>query len=160
MKKSAIALTVALAALLSPGLAAAKGPFGLGLALGDPTGVNGKYKLSGSTAVEGTVGLSFLNGNRLATHLNLHWMRPLSGIVSWHFGVGGKLAAYDRDHYHDKKYHDDEDGLWLGARAPLGLDIDFRSVPLDLFIEIAAVLWVVERVDLDLDGAIGLRYWF
>ncbi|MEZ4466854.1 MAG: hypothetical protein R3F60_08280 [bacterium] len=156
MKRALAPLALALAAF-APGLAAAKGPFGLGLAIGDPTGVNGKYKLGQSTAVDGTVGLSLVNGNRLSTHLDFHWVRPLQGIVSWYVGLGGKLVAYDRDH--DKHGHDD-DGIWMGARAPLGLDLEFRGVPLDLFIEIAAVLWVVERVDLDLDGAIGVRYWF
>jgi hypothetical protein len=36
----------------------------------------------------------------------------------------------------------------------------FVNAPFDVFVELAAGLWIVEKVKVDLDAAIGGRYWF
>lgn len=140
---------------------------GLGLSLGDPTGLNFKAFIGRGTAIDATLGLGFIGGRHLALNLGVLWQKPLGHLggapVDWYWGLGGKLGLYDNDHSHDHgngHHHHDDDELRLGARAPIGVSVMFRKVPLDLFLEIAAGLWIVEDVDLDLDGAIGFRFWF
>lgn len=145
-----------------------RGGKGLGLSLGDPTGLNFKAFLGRGTAIDATLGLGFIGGRHLALNLGVVWQKPLGHLggapVDWYWGLGGKLGLYDDDHDHDhgdgKHHHHDDDELRLGARAPIGVSIIFSKVPLDLFLEVAAGLWIIEDVDLDLDGAIGVRFWF
>ena len=141
---------------------AKRGGTGLGLSLGDPTGINFKTFVGSSTAFDATAGLGFLGGNHLALNAGLVWHNALGGLggapVDWYYGLGGKLGIYDHDNR--KRDDDDRDELRLGARAPLGVSVMLTGVPIDIFLEIAAGLWVIGDVDLDLDGAIGVRYWF
>lgn len=150
--------------LLATSAASAKNPGrggkGLGVAIGDPSGLNFKAFLSSGFALDATLGLGFIGGRHLALNLGVVWQKPLGNLggapVDWYYGVGGKLGIYDDDH--DDKH--DRDRVRLGARAPLGVSVIFKKVPMDLFLEIAAGLWIVDEVDLDLDGAIGVRFWF
>lgn len=135
---------------------AKRGGTGLGLSVGDPTGVNFKTFTGARMAVDATLGLGFIGGNHLAFNLGLIWHNPLDRGLDWYYGVGGKLGLYDED----RKDGRDRDRLRLGARAPIGVALMLRQVPLDLFAEVAAGLWLIDDVDLDLDGAVGVRYWF
>lgn len=149
-----------LALLCLPALAHARGAkrggTGLGVSIGDPTGVNFKTFTGSNVAVDATLGLGFIGGNHLALNLGLLWHNRLARSADWYYGIGGKLGLYDEDR-DDKK---DRDRLRLGARAPLGVTFMLRQVPIDIFAEVAAGLWIIDEVDLDLDGAVGVRYWF
>lgn len=142
---------------------------GLGLSIGDPTGLNFKAFLKRGFAIDSTLGLGFIGGRHFALNVSAIWQKPLSNLgsapVDWYWGLGGKLGLYDGDDDHSHGNgrvhdHDHDDELRLGARAPLGIAILFKSAPIDVFLEVAAGLWLLDHVDLDLDGAIGLRFWF
>jgi hypothetical protein len=141
---------------LSHARGARRGGTGLGVSLGDPTGVNFKTFTGSNVAVDATLGLGFIGGNHLAFNLGMVWHNRLANSADWYYGLGGKLGLYDEDRDDGK----DRDRLRVGARAPLGVAFMLRSVPLDLFAEVAAGLWIIDSVDFDLDGAIGVRYWF
>ncbi|MEX2443388.1 MAG: hypothetical protein WD492_07275 [Alkalispirochaeta sp.] len=142
MKK--ILLLLLLVLVISVGTVAAD--TGVGVILGDPTGV------------------SVLFGNRVAlaaawsldSYLHLHadlWLlnRPLVDPLNWYFGVGGKLQVVT-----DQGSGDD---LRMGARVPFG--IQWYVLPeLELFAEVAPGVSVVPETDFDVDGGIGLRYHF
>ena len=130
--------------------------FGLGLIIGNPTGVSGKYFLSREIAIDGALGLAFIDGEHLRLHADVLWH---FGVAQWpaagldlYVGVGPVLAS----HHHRR----DNDGLGLGARAPFGAALTFTGAPIDVFLEIAADLWLIDHVHLGLDAAIGVRYWF
>lgn len=154
--------------------------FGLGLALGAPSSITAKYFLGPTSAIDG--GLSFTTwgnhwnhgwcydsrGRRLdcdyysgrRTHLSLYgdylWQDTLArgtAKLDWHVGVGGRLWFYDN-------YNAGND-LALAARVPLGLDLTFqRPNFLELFFELAPALYVLPGIDLDVEGAIGVRFYF
>jgi hypothetical protein len=48
----------------------------------------------------------------------------------------------------------------VGARFPFGVAFDFRTAPLELFVELALALRLVHDVDLDLAPALGFRFYF
>jgi hypothetical protein len=139
-------------ALFAPMADAQEGNFGLGLIIGDPTGVTGKHHLGGNPLyLDWAVGFPVLAGRGLHAHVDFLWQPRLTRVGSadldLYFGVGPKIYL-------------DDNNLWLAARAPLGIDFVFRQVPLDVFIEVAASLYVVQDVAFDLDAAAGIRYWF
>lgn len=136
------------------------GDFGLGLIIGDPTGVNGKYFLSSEMALDGAIGFGVLGGHHTKLQMDFLWHfgveRWRAAALDLYLGVGPALAIHDYDHGH-RHYHGD---LWVGARAPFGASLTFTKVPLDVFLELALGVWLVEHVHTDLDAAIGVRYWF
>lgn len=134
--------------------------FGLGLILGNPTGVSAKGYLSPQHAIDGAVGFGILGGEHLRLHADFLWQFPIHswpvGDLDLHAGIGAMLAAYSHHHDHDH----DHGGLGLGARGPVGLSLSFRDAPFDIFLEVALGIWLVKKVSANLDAAIGGRYWF
>lgn len=135
-------------------------PFGLGVILGDPTGLSGKYYIGGPrNAID--VALSFDtygdDEGWVYVHASYLWHPSLlaSGAVEvpWFVGVGG-VAGTDR---WDGR-GDDDDGL--GVRVPVGIDVNLNSIPLQFFGEIALNVFVIPRTDIDLGLGIGARYYF
>jgi hypothetical protein len=127
--------------------------FGLGIIVGDPTGLSFKGYVGPTAAIEGAVGFGFLRGNHVHAHLDFLWEVPLTSFeranLVLHFGVGPKVGFFD-----------ELDRVRVGARAPVGLTFQFTRVPLDVFLEVAAGMWIVDDLDFDLDAAAGVRYWF
>ena len=138
--------------------------FGLGIMLGSPTGLSGKYYLSDSTALDFGVGAvhRWRYRSALQIHADFLWHPVVLAttdpfLLPLYFGIGGRLL--DHDDYRD----DYEDGTHLGVRAPLGILMDFNTVPIDIFFELALVVDVISDDDhgyVDFVGAIGARYYF
>lgn len=130
--------------------------------LGAPTGLAGKYYLSADTAIDFGVGLfrRWRERDGTAFHVDFLWhpavlinARPF--LIPVYFGVGAR--AFD---YHDD---DDRDDLALGVRVPAGIMLDFNRTPVDIFLELAFVFDFFDDArgrDTDLNGAVGLRYYF
>lgn len=131
---------------------------GLGLSVGQPTGITGEYRLSDAQSLELTLGLdTFDDGD---TYIHLMWKIYLAELarsgdlsVPVYVGVGPFLFE------HGPEFADD---VGLGARAPFGLALEFTKAPLQVYFEIALLVALIDgdEGDLDIDGAIGFRYWF
>ncbi len=75
-------------------------------------------------------------------------------VLDWHIGVGGRVWFYD---YNDNNDND----LAVAARMPIGIDLMFRRPSfLEVFLEIGPSLWVVPGLYLNLDSALGVRFYF
>ena len=137
--------------------------FGLGLMLGAPTGLSGKYFLDSSHALDfGFGGMRYYRGrDGFHAHLDYLW-HPVTLVkaqpfeIPLYLGIGARLFDFS------DKYADDT--IALGVRAPIGIAFDFNNVPLDIFFELALVadFYVDYRDNLgaDVNGAVGIRYWF
>jgi len=141
--------------------------FGLGLMLGAPSGLSGKWFFGPDTALDFGLGAIRYYRHRDGLHLHADYLwHPVSLVSAPPFelplyvGVGGRVLFFDDDN--DDRV--DNDGVAIGVRGPVGIAFDFNNVPLDVFFEIALVLDFFvdysDDVDLDVNGAIGLRYWF
>ena len=140
--------------------------FGLGIMLGAPTGLSGKYFLDGSHALDFGIGgmRYYRNRDGLHAHLDYLW-HPLSLVTAeafempLYFGIGGRLFDFN-----DRNDQFANDTIALGLRAPIGLAFDFNNVPLDIFFELALVADFYvdyrDRLGFDVNGAVGIRYWF
>jgi hypothetical protein len=139
--------------------------FGLGIILGSPTGLSAKYYLSGSTALDFALGLyrRYRYDDAVQAHVDFLWHPAVLAetepfMLPFYVGLGGRLLHHDR--YRDRDF---DDGTHLGVRVPIGLLMDFNTVPIDIFFELALVVDFIVDHDhgyVDFDGAIGARFYF
>lgn len=160
---TALALLAAIAVLGSPSQAHARkgGPFGIGVELGDPSGLSFKYFAGRNTAIDGGLGFS-VRHDWVRLHLDylFHFPTRAGGAeLLPYIGIGGKLAIWDGGR-HDKDWYEDDDDFGLGVRIPFGVAWHPGSVPIDLFAEIVPGLWILPGTGFDFDFAIGVRFFF
>jgi hypothetical protein len=147
--------------------------FGLGLELGEPTGLNGKYFLSPSGALDFGVGYIYgyyYYGDGIHIYGDYLW-HPVSLVsaqafeLPFYIGVGGRF--WDFRYCYQRVC--DYGGSALGVRVPVGISFDFNDVPLDIFIQLVPVLDFVngdyydryrDRAHLGIDLSVGIRFWF
>ena len=142
-----------LCTVLSGNALAEGGSFGLGVIVGEPTGIDGKWFMSKTTALEGAAAWSMSGDNEFQLQLdykfhNYSLITVKEGELPVYFGIGGRIAF--RDNADDN----------LGIRIPVGLSYLFANAPLDVFGEIVPVMELTPDTDFDLEGAIGIRYFF
>lgn len=125
--------------------------FGLGIIVGEPTGVSFKYWTDSNSAFAGAIAWSFINGGALHIHADyiLHsfnLIRVESGKLPFYYGIGGRI-----------KFLDD---AGIGVRVPVGLTYIFDDTPIDIFLEIVPILDLTPKTDFNINAAIGGRYYF
>lgn len=133
------------------------GPLGLGIAVGAPTGLTGKYWLGSWSAFQFTAGGdSGEVGDLAATADYVLQFRPFhTGVedVSVPMHVGGGLNLGGNI---DKR----TGGRWLlGARAVGGLSVLFRDLPVGIYFETAPTFYLIDDLTWSIDGQIGIRYY-
>ena len=139
--------------VFSSAAAAEGGPFGLGIILGEPTGLGGKLFLTKKNAIDGAVAWSLEGDNDFHIHGDYLYHSYNLIIVDGaelplHFGVGGRIKF--------RENHDDE----VGIRFPVGLNYIFDTAPFDVFLEIVPILNLAPDSDFDLNAALGGRFYF
>ena len=151
-----VATIVAVSVLAGAGIAKAghlHGPFGLGLIIGEPTGIGAKLFLGGGNAVEGALAWSASGNNEF--HLQgdyvYHWFDLIKverGQLPVTFGIGGRIVFREND----------KD--LFGIRFPVGLAYELEQAPIDFFFQLVPILDLVPDTDVDFEGAIGARFYF
>ena len=140
--------------ILLPTIALASGgPFGLGIIVGEPTGVSLKYQMNEKNAIDGAVAWSLSGDNDLHLHADylIHWYDIITvkkGQLPLYAGLGGRI-----------EFRENRDNL-IGLRIPVGLAYLFAGSPFDAFVELVPVLDLAPDTDFDLEGALGARFWF
>jgi len=150
-----LAVTLSLSAVNSS-KAQDKG-FGLGIIVGEPTGIAFKGWLDNKSAVDGGVAWSFLNNGSF--HVHVDYLRHIdlestsSGNFLFYYGIGGRIKAKNSN-------NNNSDDARFGARIPLGLTYVFASEPIDIFLEAVPVLDFTPKTDASFNGALGARFYF
>ena len=148
------AVVCMLVLLVAPSAAlAAGGPFGLGVIVGEPTGLSGKVFLSERNAIDFAVAWSLSGDNDLHLHGDYlhHWYGVIpveKGRLPIFAGIGARVRF--------RENADDE----VGLRIPVGLTYLFEGAPFDVFVEIVPILDLTPDTDFDLEGAVGGRFYF
>lgn len=154
---------IAVATVAGSGAARAedKGVFGVGLIVGEPTGICGKYYLGNDTAIDAAAGAAFL-GRGVQVHSDFLW-HPWVLDTKESFALPVYLGAGLRILNHDAS-GEDEDHVRIGVRIPVGIVFDFTKIPLDVFAEVAGVGDYHTAGDasfgIDFNGGAGARYYF
>lgn len=128
------------------------GDFGLGVILGEPSGVSIKVWNNERSAFDVGAAWSFAGSND-AIHLHgdylLHsWLDDIQdGSLAFYYGIGARVILSDPD-------------ARLGVRVPLGLNYIIPNSQIDIFAEIVPILDLTPSTDFNGNGGIGIRYYF
>ncbi len=132
--------------------ASAQGGFGLGIILGEPTGISAKAWLTRTTALDFAAAWSFVD--EPAFHIHGDYLRhnydlfPVErGRLPLYYGLGARLKFLE---------HDSE----IGVRVPVGLEYLFESNRVGLFVELVPLLDLAPDTDFTINSSIGARYYF
>jgi len=130
---------------------AARNNFGLGAIIGEPSGISAKLWLDNKQAIDGALSFSFGEHSEFSFHSDYLWHRSdqfevEQGKLLLYYGLGARIKSADN--------------FRLGIRAPAGLNYIFATAPLDIFLEIAPVLDLINKTEFRLTGALGARYFF
>jgi len=139
--------------LLFSGAVMAEEQFGLGITLGAPTGVNGKYFIDKYNALDAGFGWSADSDHDF--HIYADYLYHIYSLIDFGAGetpiyLGLGTRAVFRDHKDNK----------AGFRFPLGVDHLFKAVPFDVFAEIVPIFNVSPDTEFDLEGFVGARFYF
>ena len=137
-----------------------KGTLGVGIILGEPTGISAKLYLKDDQAVQAAVGSAFVSGG-LQAHADyvFHpWILQDrdSYVLPAYIGPGVRVIDYDAP-------AGGQNHLAIGLRVVAGLLFDFKDVPLDAFVEVAGVAGFEfggHGFDPALNAGAGVRYYF
>ncbi len=151
-----VSVLAALAALATPPTKV-HGPFGIGLILGEPSGISGKLFLDKRHALDLALDFSLKND---AFYVHGDYVLHLPGLLAslpggiWlaYVGVGGKVKLRER-----KKSADE---LGLTVRVPLGVAWMPKTVPIDIFLEVVPGVRVLPETDPDFGAGLGIRWFF
>lgn len=125
---------------------------GIGVMIGEPTGISLKSWTTGANAFD--VGLAWSLGRYDAVNIHADYLWHEfnvfqdieEGQLPLYYGIGGRLILA-------------EDDAVIGARVPVGMNYYFEDSPVGLFLEIAPIVNLVPATDFDLDGAVGVRVY-
>jgi hypothetical protein len=139
--------------------------FGIGLIVGEPTGISMKGWLDAEHAIDGALAWNFghegvfqLHGDYLFHKMDL--IKVDKGKLPLYFGPGLSFQFWNGDQYwHDGDWHEGNSTV-VSVRFPVGLDYLFEGAPVDAFFELVPKLDLVPSTWFGVDFGIGGRYWF
>ncbi len=141
--------------------------FGLGVMIGNPTALSGKYWVNHTQAVDFNLGARHLLNSDSADpvffadylfHFNVGVVTPAFNMPLY-FGPGLMLGALNSRHGCRIVGCYGGNPVYLGARLPLGISFLFKKFNAEAFIESALELILVPGTALDLDYAVGFRFY-
>jgi hypothetical protein len=129
-------------------------PTGLGMMIGEPTGVSFKHWTSPKNAFDVGLAWSFAGrgDDEIQVHADYLWHTPLKSAdaalrrTNFYIGVGGRVRF--------------ENDTRFGARVPLGFSHFIKDTPLDVFFEVAPIMDLAPETEVSANGGLGLRYFF
>jgi hypothetical protein len=144
-------IIVLLLSAINNNISAQNHRFGLGIIIGEPTGLSGKLWTGNHTAIDGALAWSFGKKDALHIHGDMLFhdyklIKVSEGKLPVYYGIGCRIKL--------------EDETKIGIRIPVGLSYQFQNAPLDIFLEIVPILELIPATDFNMNGAIGVRYFF
>ncbi|MDB4956895.1 MAG: hypothetical protein JWO36_4464 [Myxococcales bacterium] len=135
-----------------------KGPLGVGIVLGEPTGICARLYLKDDQAIQVAVGSAIFDGGLQvdADYVFHPWILQDRDtfVLPVYVGPGVRFIEYN-----DKPSY-----FAAGIRGVIGMVFDFKNVPLDAFVEVAGVLQYRfadgKGAGAGLNAGAGVRYYF
>lgn len=126
---------------------------GVGVMLGNPTGVNGKYWLNnGRDAIDGGFGISPGKESEVSVHSDYLFHNFGSYFfndvhpLDLYYGLGARMEF--------------EDDIQLGVRVPIGLAYKLEDKTGDIFVEAAPVFDFITNNGIEIHALFGGRYYY
>ncbi|HMP89002.1 MAG TPA: DUF3996 domain-containing protein [Kiritimatiellia bacterium] len=158
-----IACIMFVMAILHSAYGQTKDGLGVGLMVGEPTGISLKKWIDADRAFDAGIAWSFSDNASLhfhgdyLIHRNDDFPPPeLKGKSRYYYGLGFRIKLKEDNRGRGKN----DDDAMIGIRIPLGITYLFSEAPIDIFAEIVPILDVAPDTDVRLNAAIGVRYYF
>jgi hypothetical protein len=143
-------------------------PFGLGVIIGEPVGITGKYWMDRRAAIDGTISYSFNDYFLLYSDYLYHFPGAFgrsSEFVSQlnpYVGVGGELMVQTQDTGSKSRtyFRSDQGSVGFALRIPLGIEWRPVDVPLGVFVELTPGVGIVPATYGFVQGGVGIRFYF
>lgn len=125
--------------------------FGLGVVLGEPTGISAKGWTSQRGAIDAALAWSARGDGYVHAHVDYLW--HFQDVVNTnqqilpYLGVGGRIQG-------------NRNTAIAGVRVAGGAAWLPAGAPLDVFLEIAPVVDLAPATELSVNGGIGVRFFF
>lgn len=136
-----------------------KGAIGIGLIIGEPTGISARLYVADDKAIQVAVGSAFIGGG-LQVNGDFVWhpwilQDRASFVLPVYLGPGVRFIDYYGARGGSSHFA-------AGARAVIGMLFDFKDVPLDVFVEVAGVgeYDFTKGWGAALNAGAGVRYYF
>ena len=147
--------TVALILVLALAASAQVRDFGLGLIIGEPTGLSAKWNFSPPSAIDFHLAWSILGGGIAGGADYLFHFGWLESPWRPYLGVGGRVAIHEA-----KKDETGESEMHVSGRGLIGIEYLFLEGHLGVSAEIGLGLDFIPAVGFDVSGGLALRYYF
>jgi hypothetical protein len=128
-----------------------KNGLGIGVIIGEPTGISLKLWNSSTTAIDAAAAWSFRKEGKL--HLHMDWLfhnfrlfKARYGKLPLYYGIGTRVKF--------------EEETRVGVRFPVGICYILKDTPIDIFFEIVPLLDLAPETDFNFNASIGVRYFF
>ncbi len=132
---------------------------GLGVMVGEPSGLSAKSWLDKTRAVDLGLAYSLSGDTDLQVHADylIHNFTLLAdsgikGRLPFYYGLGGRLRL--------REGNGDDGKDKLGVRVPLGVSWYPPDTQLDVFLEVVPVVDLLPDTAAGLNAALGVRFWF
>jgi hypothetical protein len=150
MKKIALVL-ILLGCLAGLAQASTNRNIGLGVILGEPTGVSFKIWNRQTVAFDAGAAWSIVDEKNFQIHgdlllHNFNLFKVETGRMALYYGVGARVW-FSSD-------------TVVSLRVPVGLSYEFEKTPVELFLEVVPMLDLIPATDVSMGGAVGFRYYF
>ncbi len=124
---------------------------GIGVIFGEPTGLSGKMWTTKNTGFDLGLAWSFSGDGHFHIHgdylfHNFGLFDVDKGALPVYVGIGGRIRF--------------EDDTRVGVRFPVGLEYFFQDWPLAVFAEIVPILDLAPSTKGDVNGGMGVRFYF
>jgi len=146
--------------LTPPLYADRRGDQGLGIMLGNPTGLSAKFWMDDLWAIDGAIGIDrsefdvhltilrhdFIWVNRIGNKWGWFQRLTTEGDLPYYFGAGPRILFEDKEE--------------IGIRFPVGLSYLPHQSPWEIFLEVAPVFRLTPSTGFNGDFSVGVRYYF
>jgi hypothetical protein len=155
MRTLASFVVLAMLAVAAP----ARADVGLGVFVGEPTGIDLKLGLSQRSGLDLLIGWDTYHDNHDHYGHLTYLVTPFVGVgdsitVPLRLGIGG--AIYDDGDFNN--------GTNVAVRLPAEIGLRFRRTPIEIYGEIALKITFIDENNnndtVDLDGGMGIRFYF
>lgn len=143
------------------------GPLGIGIVLGEPTGLSGKYWLTSRHALDFGLGYSFNSFVYVFADYLFHFPGTFGASSQFvaqlnpYIGIGGIFLGSTAGSGSNGRYFTSGgSSAGVGMRLPLGIEWTPGEPPLGIFIELVPGLGIIPSTFGFFEGGIGIRYYF
>lgn len=124
---------------------------GVGVILGQPTGLSAKYWINQTSAIDVAAAWNFTPPGSIYFQADYlyhvyHLFQVKQGKLPVYFGIGADVAV--------------QPSPTIGMRVPIGIEYLFPNAPLGLFVEVGPGLSLYPTTAFQPSGGIGIRYLF